>query len=57
MESMLRLMGHTSRLCDGINRREALCVGGLSLFAGMTIPQLLKAAAPAGNGSADRNFG
>jgi hypothetical protein len=49
---MLSVLGQSARACDGINRREALRVGGLSLFAGMTLPQLLKAAAPAGNGRA-----
>ena len=49
---MLRVLGQHARACDGINRREALRVGGLSLFAGMTLPQLLQAAAPAGNGKA-----
>ncbi len=49
---MLSVLGQGVRACDGINRREALRVGGLSLFAGMTLPQLLAAAPPAGNGRA-----
>jgi len=49
---MLRVLGQHARACDGINRREALRVGGLSLFAGMTLPQILEAAAPTGNGRA-----
>ena len=40
---MLRIFGRGPRLCDGVNRREALCVGGLSLFSGMTLPRLLQA--------------
>lgn len=49
---MLSVLGQSARACDGINRREALRVGGLSLFAGMTLPQLLAAAPPSGNGKA-----
>ncbi|MEE2990975.1 MAG: DUF1501 domain-containing protein [Planctomycetota bacterium] len=49
---MLSVLGQSARACDGINRREALRVGGLSLFAGMTLPQLLAAAPPSGNGRA-----
>ena len=39
---MLRILGHGTRPCDGLTRREAMCVGGLSLFGGMTLPALLK---------------
>jgi hypothetical protein len=39
------ILGHGVRLCDGITRREALRVGGLSLFAGMSLPGLLHAQA------------
>jgi hypothetical protein len=42
---MLSILGHGARLCDGITRREALRVGGLSLFAGMSLPRLLQASA------------
>lgn len=41
---MLRIHGHRSRLCDGVTRRELMQVGGLSLFAGMNLPQLLRGA-------------
>ena len=41
---MLRVMGGTSRVCDGITRREAMRVGALSLFGGMTLPHWLAAA-------------
>lgn len=40
---MLRLFGQGATLCDGFTRREALRVGGLSLF-GATLPGLLQAA-------------
>jgi len=41
---MLRILGHARSGCDGIGRREALTVGGLSLFGGVTLPNLLRAA-------------
>lgn len=40
---MLRVLGNSTRPCDGFSRREALCVGGLSLFSGMTVPRVLQA--------------
>jgi hypothetical protein len=40
---MLSVLGRASKLCDGVNRREFLRVGGLSLFGGLTLPQLLLA--------------
>ncbi len=40
---MLRILGHASKLCDGITRRDVMQVGTLSLFAGMTLPRLLRA--------------
>jgi hypothetical protein len=40
---MLRILGRGTRPCDGVTRREALCVGGLSLFGGVTLPTLLAA--------------
>lgn len=40
---MLRIFGRGTGLCDGVTRREALCVGGLSLFGGVTLPRLLAA--------------
>ena len=39
---MLGLLGRGTKLCDGINRREILRAGGLSLF-GITLPQVLQA--------------
>ncbi len=39
---MLRILGRSASACDGISRREVLCVGGLSLF-GLGLPQLLRA--------------
>lgn len=41
---MLSILGRGGKLCDGITRREALRAGGLSLFAGMSLPRLLQAA-------------
>ncbi|MBI3838330.1 MAG: DUF1501 domain-containing protein [Planctomycetia bacterium] len=41
---MLRILGNRIRLCDGISRRELMRVGALSLFGGMTLPRLLRAA-------------
>lgn len=41
---MLRILGQGNTLCDGVTRRELLQVGGLSLFSGMTLPRLLRAA-------------
>src|SRR5262245_48856781 len=38
--AMLHVLGSRTRLCDGINRREALRAGGLA-FAGLTLPHLL----------------
>lgn len=40
---MLRVLGGKAKACDGLTRREVLRVGGLSLFAGLTLPQLLAA--------------
>ena len=42
---MLRILGKRTKLCDGVTRRELMRVGGLSLFGGMTLPQLLAASA------------
>ncbi len=41
---MLRILGHSSKLCDRLTRRELMRVGALSLFGGMTAPRLLRAA-------------
>lgn len=40
---MLRILGRERHACDGVSRRELLRVGGLSLFGGVTLPQLLRA--------------
>ena len=41
---MLRILGNRRTACDGITRREAIRVGGLSLFSGLTLPRYLEAA-------------
>jgi len=41
---MLRILGHRTKLCDGVTRRDLLQVGALSLFPGITLPRLLRAA-------------
>jgi len=41
---MIRVLGTTKRVCDGLTRREMLRIGGLSLF-GMALPDLLRAEA------------
>ncbi len=43
---MIRVLGGPRRACDGVTRREALRVGGLSLL-GITLPDLLRAEAGA----------
>src|SRR4051794_40680821 len=45
---MFRFLHRGPTLCDGVTRREALRVGGLSLFGGMTLPALLRARVSAG---------
>lgn len=45
---MLKILGHRTRLCDGISRRELMSVGALSLFSGMTLPRFLHAAGKGG---------
>ncbi len=40
---MLRILGRGSKPCDGVTRREALRVGSLSLFSGVTLETFLKA--------------
>ncbi len=47
---MLSILGRGAKLCDGLERREFLRVGGLSLF-GLTLPQLLRASDPQGRPS------
>jgi hypothetical protein len=54
---MFSLHDRTTRLCDGVSRRELLRIGGLSAL-GLSLPDLL-AAAPARSGgpALDRTFG
>ena len=63
---MFSLLGKSSRLCDGMTRRECLRVGGLSLggltfgslgsgFMGISLADLLRSQATAATG--DRQFG
>ena len=40
---MLTVLGGSAELCDGITRRELMRVGGLSLFAGASVPRLMQA--------------
>lgn len=40
---MLRILGNQLKACDGVSRRDAMTVGGLSLFGGLTLPRLLAA--------------
>ena len=47
---MLSVLGESGKLCDGVTRREAMRVGSLSLFAGMTVPRLLQAASASPSG-------
>src|SRR5262245_59417163 len=42
---MFRILGAGTKLCDGITRRELMCVGGLSLLGGLTWPGMLRARA------------
>ncbi len=55
---MFSIHGSAARLCDHINRRELLRVGGLSAL-GLSLPQLLQAReqAPAGALPTDKTFG
>src|SRR5688500_830977 len=36
---MIRVLGKSGRTCDGVSRREALRVGGLSLLGGVALPE------------------
>jgi hypothetical protein len=38
---MIRILGQAAHLCDGVDRRELLRAGGLSLLGGLTVPRLL----------------
>ncbi len=40
---MLRIASRSTKVCDGISRRELIRVGALSLFPGLTLPRLLQA--------------
>ena len=40
---MLRVFSNRLPACDGVTRREAMQVGGLSLFGGVTLPTFLQA--------------
>lgn len=40
---MLTMLGSPRRCCDGLTRRETLKAGALSLFSGLTLPNLLQA--------------
>lgn len=40
---MLHILGNSRIGCDRISRRDAITVGGLSLFGNMTLPNLLRA--------------
>ncbi len=40
---MLRVLGNPKRFCDGTTRRDLLTAGALSLFGGMTLPNLVAA--------------
>lgn len=42
---MLRWMGSPIRLCDGLNRREIMRVGGLGFAGGLSLGQLVRAEA------------
>src|ERR1043166_5997833 len=47
---MLTILGHGSRLCDGITRRELLRVGGLA-FSSLTLCDVLRLRAGAASDS------
>ena len=40
---MIRVLGERQMACDGVTRREAIRVGGLGLFGGVSLPTLLHA--------------
>jgi hypothetical protein len=45
---MLRVLGRQTRACDGINRRELMAVGALSLFGGLTVASRGERSRPTG---------
>src|SRR2546423_1608162 len=53
---MLRILGESVRLCDGIRRRELLRVGGL-IAAGLALPDLLRGGAAPGAAGGVRGGG
>src|SRR3954453_2470019 len=55
---MLRLLGPPTRLCDGLNRREALRIGGLGVLgAGLSLADLARAAGTAHGAAPGGSFG
>ena len=42
-QKMIRIEGNSTTPCDGWSRRDAICVGGLSLFGSFSLPNLLAA--------------
>lgn len=53
---MLRVLGSTKRLCDGLTRREMLTAGGLSML-GLTLPDFLRAQAASEGKPHEAHFG
>lgn len=53
---MLRLLGSTKRLCNGVTRRDLLEIGGLTAF-GLQLDQSLRLQTATASLSADRTFG
>ena len=51
---MIRLLGPAATFCDGMNRRELLRIGGLSL-GGLSLPLLF--ARPSGASTSSGSFG
>ena len=53
---MLTILGKQQKLCDGIPRRSFLKIGGLALgsLGGLTLPDILRAQAAAGNRSSHK---
>ena len=49
---MLRILGNTKQLCDGLTRRDLLRVGGLGLLGGITSSATASAIRPASFGRA-----
>ncbi|MBP88863.1 MAG: hypothetical protein CMJ64_19480 [Planctomycetaceae bacterium] len=49
---MLKIVGSPTKACDGVTRRELMRVGALSLFGGVSLPNLLRASRSVREGSA-----